>query len=358
MDGKVDIYKEGKNKWRDNRYAFMAKFNLDNGITSFGKAKQSGKTYYHIISENDNDPIYNLLGENLIHDEIEERFKTKAGDKQRVITNTVASQPCCFNLFTPLKIDKYRFLANTLFTDLLEKSVSVLDIQIEFTPSIEESIGDQSVTGGTDADVAIFYIENEKKREGVILIEFKYIEAEFSTCTSYKNKNGGLSNGIRKKNIRPKCDIEDFFNLLIKKDIEYKPTKPDCGYLKYDNWKLTLNSSVFDQGKIINQPSCPFRFSLNQLWRNMLLAEKVGNARSLDDFHFWVIYPKENTYLWHNYKQDVEGSFRNILTDKGNECFRKIELDKDVISVLEKVADGEWVINWLKKFRRKYLAIE
>ena len=83
----------------------------------------------------------------------------------------------------------------------LEKTVDIEDIIIEFTPSQDESIGDQSKFGGTDADIAIFYNDSESKK-GVILIEFKYIENEFSICTSYKNK----------KYIRKVCDSITFHN--------------------------------------------------------------------------------------------------------------------------------------------------
>jgi hypothetical protein len=131
--------------------------------------------------------------------------------------------------------------------------------------------------------------------------------------------------------------------------------KFDCGYLKYENWQLTNKSNVFDNVKIQSQNYCPFRFSLNQLWRNMLLAEKVAEVRELDEFHFWVISPKENTFLWENRKQNNEIAFREILTNKGNERFKSLELDKDFISILENYTNDKWSKEWLRKFREKYL---
>ncbi|WP_339659071.1 hypothetical protein [uncultured Polaribacter sp.] len=131
--------------------------------------------------------------------------------------------------------------------------------------------------------------------------------------------------------------------------------KFDCGYLKYENWQLTNKSKVFDKVKIQNHNSCPFRFSLNQLWRNMLLAEKVAEIRELDEFHFWVISPKENTFLWENKGQNNETAFREILTDKGNKSFKSLELDKDFISFLENYTNDKWSKEWLRKFREKYL---
>lgn len=337
----VSIFKEGKNKWRDNRYDYMSKLNQKADIKYFGKSA-NGNYYYHLISEDNG--LYNFLNEERIFNEAKSRFdESKAGDWHRLVTNTTASQTCCFNLFAPLKFPEYGFIASKLISELLGKTVKVDSIIIEFTPKEDESIGDQSKIGGTDSDVAVFYKYGNS--EGVILIEFKYIESEFSRCTSYKIK----------KEIRKKCD-NDFYSALIFDNIENEPQgKSDCGYLKYKNWQFLRDSKVFDFEKINNLITCPFRYSLNQLWRNMLLAENVAKVRKLDEFHFWVIYPKENTFLWENHEENVEESFRGILTEKGKTAFRKLELDKDVVSVIEKYVNDKWSREWMRKFREKYL---
>lgn len=338
----ITTYQEGINNWRDNRYSFMSEMNIKAGITNFGKTK-NGNKYKHLI-QLDKKNNYNFLGEEEILRQVLERFDNgKAGDLVRVLTNTLASQACCFNLFSPLKISKYNFLADKIFSNLLNKKVSISNIEIEFTPNKSESIGDQSTFAGTDADVGVFY--NYENKKGVILIEFKYIENEFSVCSSYKRKN-----------IKELCN-ENYYNSMISNNLisENHLNKFDCGYLKYENWQLTNKSNVFDNVKIQSQNYCPFRFSLNQLWRNMLLAEKVAEVRELDEFHFWVISPKENTFLWENRKQNNEIAFREILTNKGNERFKSLELDKDFISILENYTNDKWSKEWLRKFREKYL---
>lgn len=340
----AETYQKG-NIWQNNRYSFMAQYNKTNGITSFGNAKKNGNYYHHIIDSEKNDPTYNLLGEQKILDEVEKRFKTKAGDKKRVLTNTVASQPCCFNLFAPLKFKENSDLTNKLFSNLLGKTVTVENIIIEFTPDKIESIGDQSKFGGTDADIAVFYSDSEN-RDGIILIEFKYIENEFSTCTSYRNKS----------QIRDVCDSQNFHNDKFGENITNGNQKPDCGYLKYDNWKLTEESAIFSLKKIKKSNCCPFKFSLNQLWRNMLLAEKIAKKRTLSEFHFWVLYPKQNTFLWKNHKQDIENNFRNIMTSKGNLAFRLLDIERDFIETLETENTNKWTENWVKNFRKKYLS--
>lgn len=97
---------------------------------------------------------------------------------------------------------------------------------------------------------------------------------------------------------------------------------------------------------------CPFRLGLNQLWRNMLLAEYVSEARCCDEFGFWVFSPSENyKYLWSNGKTEEE--FRNILNDKGNKNFKNISLESilDMLGNLTKSMEDDY---WLKKMNEKY----
>ena len=241
----------------------------------------------------------------------------------------------------------------------MEEEVQIQDIQIEFTPNNDESLGDQSIFGGTDADVAVFYSYGTQKH-GVILIEFKYIESEFSVCSSYREKNGGVKDGIVKKNIRPVCDSPVFYEKLILPYIanENKPDSPDCGYLKYNNWQLLKDSSIFDIEATKKSSYCPFRFSLQQLWRNLLLAENVSRARSLEEFQFWVLCPSQNTWLWQERgNKDVETELRKILTPLGNNVFSRKDIKTDFVDNLKVLTVEEWQQNWIKKFEERYLTL-
>lgn len=339
----IGAYDEG-NRWQRNRYAFFAKFNLENGITDFTSAQKGKTKYLHIVDPTKNPPEYNLLNNTKILNEVNTRFKSKAGSKYRVLSNTVASQPCCFNIFSPLRFEENRKLRSKLFSILLNEDIEVEDLIIEYTPSTNESIGDQSKYGGTDADVGIFYRTATGKR-GVVLIEFKYIEAAFSKCTSYREK----------KENRPECDTNSLEpERFLGKQIQ-KPDNPQCGYLRYDNWKLIYSSDAFNQSVIYKSKSCPFRFSLNQLWRNMLLAEQIKNSRNLDEFHFWVVAPKNNKYLWVDKDGDVEENFRNVLSEIGNQRFRKLDLELDIFNNLSLLSATPVNDEWLSDFQAKYL---
>lgn len=346
------VYKTG-NSWQLNRYDFMSDYNRIRGINEFDPAPARSQPYYHILKPKDS--LHNFLGESEILKAVEERFgHHKAGDELRVMTNTVASQPCCFNLFAPLKNRKD--LAGRLFSHLLGKNITVNHIEIEFTPNShadlpgfeltgDESLGDQGASRGTDADVALFYTSEGKK--GVVLIEFKYIESEFSQCGSYKND--------KKNNFRYICDKSEFYKTLIEPKLSGKPGRSNCGYLKYNNWQLTKESKVFDHKAIIAIDGCPFRFSGQQLWRNLLLSENVALHRKLDEFHFWVLFPAENTYLWKENRKDVETEIRKVLTPSGNSIFRRLELDEDFFQILKPLINDDRMKSWSKKFEERYL---
>lgn len=343
MTEKGSIYKVG-NSWQKKVYKKMSQY-LDAipEVKDFGTSR-SGKKYKHLLKMED-------AKHNFITDEIyngtKERFQNhRAGDLKRVLTNTAASQAYCFNLVIHLNNNKE--LANALFSELLNKKVSVVHIEPEFTPNMcdevkgyerdsDESIGDQNLRAGygTDADIAVFYSYEDNKK-GVILIEFKFIEAEFSVCSSYR----------KKRDIKATCDSKDYFSLLVdSNDLK-------CGYNKYLNWDLTRSSMLFNHDKISSLDNCPFRSGLNQLWRNLLLAEQVSKARNLDEFHFWVFSPTENfNYLWDNGK--IEDELRGILTKKGQVSFRSITLE----SILDRLSIH--IINrndknWLDELNKKY----
>jgi hypothetical protein len=125
-----------------------------------------------------------------------------------------------------------------------------------------------------------------------------------------------------------------------------------CGYNKYFNWQLTENSKVFDHEKIKVMSACPFHSGLNQLWRNMILAERVALSRNCDEFSFWIFSPKENDdYLWK--KGKTEKQFREILTEKGNSHFQKVYLDL-ILDKLKSIVRENEDEHWLFELERKY----
>lgn len=351
MNNDAEIYQIG-NTWQKKVYRHMAVFLDLKGIRSFGITR-GGNQYKHLIKEEDAQANFTTP---IIYQKTRDRFKLhKAGDLQRALTNTAASQPFCFNLFVYL--NERKSLANSLYSILLNKRIDIQHIEVEFTPNkcdsivgferkVDESLGDQDGKQGTDADVAIFYNYGNRKK-GLLLIEFKFIEVEFSVCSSYR----------KKPPVRQYCDSSEFYKELVLDKKKDKNNQFFCGYNKYFNWDLTNSSAVVGPEKVKSSFACPFRLGNNQLWRNMLLAERVAISRECDEFAFFVFSPKENdAFLWKENKADVEEGFRRILTQKGNTMFRKVHLE-EVFNLLSGIVTDPDDSEWLVGMKEKYLII-
>ena len=361
MNNDASLYEKG-NPFQKKVYRKMSSFLESNSeIKAFGKSR-SGNYYKHLLTDEQSE--FNFINKEIQKDTIERFSKHKAGDLNRIMTNTAASQPYCFNIIIHLKQNP--LLANKLFSKLLNKVVKVQHIEPEFTPNCcddivgferisDESIGDQNfqLGFGTDADIAVFYnYENSKK--GILIIEFKFIEAEFSVCTSYKGSKKKPNETPEEKQLRINrnnerqaiCHSNNFYeNLVITKNSL-------CGYNKYFNWDLTAKSKVIDINKIKSMLVCPFAFGLNQLWRNILLAEQVASARNCDEFGFWVFSPKENDdFLWK--KGKTENEFRHVLTEQGNNHFKKVYLET-IFEIFHSIISEPKNKVWLSAMEEKY----
>jgi len=349
MNSNPKIYNKG-NEWEKKVYHHMAEFLKQKGVIKFGTT-HGGNQYRHLLTEEDGH--LNFINYD-IYKATTERFNDhKAGDRLRIFTNTAASQTFCFNLI--IYLQQNLTLTNKLFSELLGKPVKVIHLEPEFTPNYcdtvvgfprtsEESIGDQGNNHGTDSDIAVFYTY-EDGLKGILLIEFKFIEPEFSVCSSYSNK----------KDVRSICDSSNYYTELITKKKTNESGNFYCGYNRYSNWPLTSKSNVIDIKKVQSSQACPFRFGLNQLWRNMILAEQVSISRKCNEFGFWVFSPVENDkYLWKN--GNTERQFRDILTQKGNAHFNKFHLEK-IFDILRKSITTTEECQWLNNMEAKYRVI-
>jgi hypothetical protein len=365
------------NPWQRKAYSHLSAYLAQKGVREFGSS-DNGNSYRHLLQEQDGEK--NFITTELYRLTLKRFGSHKAGDLKRILTNTASSQAYCFNLF--LYLNENKTLANGLFSALMGKAVEVQHIELEFTPNQmqvqpfsegitvsdtltteqDESIGDQSTYGGTDADVAVFYSyaddiesfttsETLKRKKGVLLIEFKFIEAEFSVCSSFKNK----------QEVRSLCTSPDYYRELVINQQTDSRQQPLCGYTRYKNWELTNESELFSESVTQSDTltgnrlaACPFCYGLNQLWRNMLLAERVAQVRECDEFGFWVLSPRENDdYLWKQKGDDVEQLFRAVLTEKGNQRFRKVHLE-EVYTILETQLKTEEDKVWLDGLKEKY----
>lgn len=345
-DQPAKLYDIG-NAWQKKVYSKMADYLKSFPEVNSCGVSTKGNSYQHLLPMELS--AYNFITP-AIHDYVLKAFENhRKGDRFRMFTNTAASQPYCFNLVVFL--NQHKSLAGKLFSNLLGKEVEVKHLEPEFIPNTcqvdgferiaDESIGDQSDEGGTNADIAVFYTYEQNKK-GILIIEFKFIEDEFSTCFSF----------YRKKYLKMFCLRPDFFESMIKQPMVYGKDKTPCGYKRYHNWELTRGSRVFDTEKIAHSYGCPFRRGLNQLWRNMLLAEQVALARNCNEFGLWVFSARENDqFLWKN--GETESQFRGVLNEKGSRRFKRFHLET-ILDKLHHMVSGVEEKSWLKDMERKY----
>lgn len=344
-DQPAKLYDIG-NPWQRKVYSKMAHYLKSIPEVNSCGVSTKGNSYQHLLPMELS--AYNFVTP-AIHEYALRVFENhKKGDRFRMFTNTAASQPYCFNLVVFL--NQHKVLANKLFSNLLGKQVEVKHLEPEFIPNTcqvdgfernaDESIGDQG-DGGTNADIVVFYTYDSNKK-GILIIEFKFIEGEFSTCFSFS----------KKRYLRHFCTNPNFFDTMISQPMVYGKDKTPCGYKRYLNWELTQSSRVFDIKKISQNFGCPFRRGLNQLWRNLLLAEQVALTRNCNEFGLWVFSARENDeYLWKN--GETENRFRNILNEKGNRRFKIFHLET-ILDKLRDMVNGEEEVCWLRDMERKY----
>jgi len=358
MNIEAEIYQTG-NPWEKKVYRHMADFLQSKGVQKFG-ATSVGNHYKHWLTKEE--AILNFITPDIHKASLARFHNHKAGDLKRILTNTAASQPFCFNLI--IFLQQHSALADKLFSNLIDKQVKVIHLEPEFTPNEcnsvigfertrDESIGDQGNKRGTDSDIAVFYTYDNGKK-GLLLIEFKFIEPEFSVCSSYagsKKKRDETPDETQQRIKRNQdrqgiCSSNNFYLKMV----EAKNSL--CGYNKYFNWDLTSKSKVIDVEKVKSMSACPFCLGLNQLWRNMILAEQVALSRHCDEFGFWVFSPIENDkYLWKN--GATEKQFREILTQQGNDHFKKVHLE-NIIDKLHNIVSDEQENFWLTNMEKKY----
>jgi len=279
--------------------------------------------YGHILVSGDAEKGLNFLNQDIFEGVKKRRDRGKGVDWSRTSKNLLASQAMCFNLFVPLSKDK-RFTVELLNSLLHLNAQEIIgEVQIEYTPP-KEILNDQSGPAGVDCDTLIEY-RTADNLTGIVVIETKYVEEEFSLC------------GFRKYNQKDKCPIDTAPDALGE-NCRYHSKK------HYKYWNLTLESEIFDLDKITGV-KCPFSGPLWQLWVNTVLAYGIAKAGGYDQFHFVVIAPKANIAL--SEKEVIWEQYRQLLK---KDVFRPISLEVVINTMLEISPN----VDWVKRFEQKY----
>lgn len=303
-----------------------------------------GREYSHILHKND--ISYNFLPS--IREEALKYLEYKGIKKHIYFDHLNSSQAACFNLFIPLQLDIA--LAKKVFKSILPDFVRLTgDIEFEYYHKEKDYLGEGRnkegvVNVGTDSDVAIFY-ENTKGEKCLCLLEHKLSEQEFTNCNAYKSKNN------LKKEL---CN--NFENIWSNPD--------NCYYQsgkKYKYWELTHDKKSIFNHSILETHSgvCPFKGSMQQLWRNMLLARAIQNdpTNPIHKAYFGVVYHQENDKLFRTKKnfesENVADEFKHILSEKDKFFLITIQ---QILAEIKKNSPQTPV--WIEEYEEKYINLK
>lgn len=255
-----------------------------------------------------------------------------------------SSQAACFNLFIPLKLDWN--LSNRVFEELIPGFKDLIDIKFEYSDPndyLNERNGrnDNKRNIGTDADIAIFY-QNSMGEKCLCLLEHKLSEKEFTNCNAVKSKANQN---------KDKCN--DFKQIWS--DTRYCYYESGKGY-KY--WDLTNHPNTFFDTNILSvyEGICPFKGSLQQLWRNILMAHAIENdpENPVRKAYFGVVYHKENEELFKLKGfpafDNTEKAFSSLIIKKDK--FFTITI-QEILEKIKKVSSP--VPLWVYEYEEKYI---
>jgi hypothetical protein len=266
---------------------------------------ESGK-YGHWLTEEDGNRGMNFYGD--VFDAMLTRFaQGKAGDITRAKTNMLASQAMCFNIFANLQDKEGLAVATIALRKLVPTIRAVRRIHLEYTPP-NEVLGDQSGLGGVDCDVLVEY--DCASGSGLLAIETKFVEEEFSTC---KFRQRAAKGGHRLDVCQPgTCPRPEFVGCL------YHAKKG------YRYWQRSLECRTLKQAVLRGERPCPFSDGQWQLWVNHTLVHTEAKRRGATEAIFAVCAPGGNAELLKAGKT-IDG-FRAVLNKPST--MRLITLEK------------------------------
>jgi hypothetical protein len=286
-------------------------------------------------------PIYQPIVDRVLEHKGKFPFKL-----HKFVGHMASSQVACINLFLPLLMHPRAAarVLRTLRPDMESIATDQLDggFQIEFWPGTGDETGplkDHTKVAGTDADIAIAYRDNDNNLK-LWLIEHKLTEAEFTTCGGARSKGR-----TAKHRCSPAIDVLKDYNLC------YYHQAERC---KYAYWSITdRHPEVFSRERLAAYKDCPFKGGMNQLWRNMLLALAVEDAKGSPyaGVHFSVVRHPGNDSLTQSMT-----AFKKLLDDdKRFDWFTSDQIVNDAATI---PALQEWTAWYRKLYWLDYRSAE
>ncbi|MCE5278069.1 MAG: hypothetical protein ABFD92_07535 [Planctomycetaceae bacterium] len=247
-------------------------------------------------------------------------------DRTRV--NMLSSQAMCFNIFGNLQDVEGLAVATRALRQYIPTIQHVRQIHLEYTPS-NDMLGDQSALGGVDCDVLVEY--DTAGGGGLLAIETKFVEEEFSTC-GFRKKTAGATcpEGT--------CPGRDFSGCL------YAARKG------YRYWDRSRQAGTLQAEVLRGESPCPFGGGMWQLWVNHTLVHAEARHRSLQEATFAVCASRNNEALLKG-GQTID-AFRSLLTNPASMQFIPLE---DLLNALEQSVDqSSFWQDWIGYLRQRY----
>ena len=246
-----EIMREQQVKWRENYLPHIK----ENGW-------QNGKQYNHILPRKYQ--WQNFYSE--IREELEGYLKKNAIHPHTSIHNLLSSWAMCANLYWPFKnADGLKVFAKYLSTISGIEIDKIETMELEYA---EEDLSPQKLlgedegmrgTGQTSPDLAVKFLTRDR-RKGIFLIESKFTEHSFYSCSGYnKTKPGKPVNPDKRRCHRP--------DYIAGSDFK------ECHLIAWGRKYWDLLKDLLNYEKFSSLKMCPMSRSCYQLFRQQALAK-------------------------------------------------------------------------------------
>ena len=256
------------------------------------------------------------------------------GVAERTFENMLSSQAMCFNVFAPLA--SRPSLATKVLASQVPGLKRVRSIAFEYTPPADV-FKDQSGRGGVDCDLLV-EAEWDDDAVGVIAVETKFVEPEFSRC------------GFRKAGRKAKGEA-----YYCPDTVDVRDDSANCLYERnkgYLYWKRTREHETISQDAV-PASGCPFKGVLWQLWVNHTLAHVEASRRQARHARYAVCAPANNDKLLKG--GSVIDQFKALTTDPQTVLF--IDLNELIGSIHRAVGDAPELQGWAQGIVARYANI-
>jgi hypothetical protein len=257
------------------------------------------------------------------------RAECGKGVGERTFVNMLSSQAMCFNVFAPLAADHE--LAAEVMGGFIPDVTRVHSIEFEYTPP-NETFRDQTGQGGVDCDL-LLDIEGAGGVRGLVAIETKFVEREFSSCGFRKSGRAAKGLAVCAEAVPARDDHSACLYTARK------------GYLYWDRTRelTTLSPSA------LAPTGCPFGGTEWQLWVNHTLVHAEASRRRAERAMFVVCAPQQNEALLGD---GVLDRFRGRLANPATFAF--VALDELLAAVERATRDRPLMRSWTEGLLARY----